>query len=233
MVGGKYYGPKHTNNVAEARAMVDGLVELGKLLSPEIKSVVVKGDSDLIIGFMTKRFKPKKRDLTLLMKHAWEEIKSWVKVRAHFYHVPREFNQVADWMSKLARSLEGDPNLRDLASCKPGGNWPVPPPLALAGPGIEGGEIAATSAAAHKTLVSWEDGGLGVPTCHRCGEEITTRMYECGGCKKTYHGRCLEFKDLPQRLGPWHCKRCKKQFFKEGLRDITLDEDLLGYLSHQ
>lgn len=68
VVGGKYYGPHHTNNVAEARSMVDGLVALRKLLTPDIKSVIVKGDSDLIIGFMTKRYKPKKRDLTLLVK---------------------------------------------------------------------------------------------------------------------------------------------------------------------
>lgn len=67
-VGGKYYGPKHSNNVAEARAMVDGLQKLALFITPAVKEVVVKGDSDLIIGFMTRRFKPKKKDLTLMVK---------------------------------------------------------------------------------------------------------------------------------------------------------------------
>jgi hypothetical protein len=48
--------------------MVDGLLVVGKLITMDVKEVVVKGDSDLVIGFMTKRFKPKKRDLTLLVK---------------------------------------------------------------------------------------------------------------------------------------------------------------------
>lgn len=67
-VGGKYYGPKHSNNVAEARSMVDGLRAVGEFISSSVREVIVKGDSDLIIGFMTKRFRPKKRDLTLLTK---------------------------------------------------------------------------------------------------------------------------------------------------------------------
>lgn len=48
--------------------MVDGLQKLALFITPEVKEVVVKGDSDLIIGFMTRRFKPKKKDLTLMVK---------------------------------------------------------------------------------------------------------------------------------------------------------------------
>jgi hypothetical protein len=70
-------------------------------------------------------------------------VKSWKKVRAHFFHVPRDINQAADWMSKLARTLQGDPDLRDFTTCKRDGRWPVPPPLSLKGPGIEGGGIEA------------------------------------------------------------------------------------------
>lgn len=68
--------------------------------------------------------------------------------------------------------------------------------------------------------------------CKVCNKAIETRVYECGGCATTYHGKCLPMKELPLRLGPWHCKVCRTKFFKEGLRDITLDEPLLTYLSH-
>jgi ribonuclease HI len=92
VVGGKFYGPKHTNNVAEARAMVDGLKAVGSMITDTVREVVIKGDSDLVIGFMTRRFKPKKKDLTLLVKEAWGVVRSWKKVRAHFFHIPRDLN---------------------------------------------------------------------------------------------------------------------------------------------
>lgn len=72
--------------------MIDGLAEIPRFITPMVKEVVIKGDSDLIIGFMTKRFKPKKKELALMVKRAWEQVKSWRTVRAHFFHVPREFN---------------------------------------------------------------------------------------------------------------------------------------------
>ena len=30
--------------------------------------------------------------------------------------------------------------------------------------------------------------------------------------------------------GPWHCERCLDKFRREGIRDATLDEDLIRYL---
>lgn len=92
-----------------------GLVEVGRYLGPDMRNVVIKGDSDLVVGFMTRRFKPKKKDLALLVKAAWDIIKSWKSVRARFYHVPREFNQVADWLSKLAREVKCHFTLADLS----------------------------------------------------------------------------------------------------------------------
>lgn len=195
--GGKYYGPRHTNNVAEARAMVDGLAEMSGCITPAVKSVVVKGDSDLVIGFMTRRFKPKKRELTLLVKAAWEAVKGWKHVRAHFYHVPRDLNQAADWLSKLARDSKGEPDLRDLSTCKRGDTWRIPPPLGLSGPGVQGGSITLDASECSKALVSWESvGNVGV-SCHKCGTLVESRVYQCGGCAKAYHGRCLGVKELP------------------------------------
>jgi hypothetical protein len=42
----------------------------------------------------------------------------------------------------------------------------------------------------------------------------------------------MEDEELPNRRGPWHCHQCRIKFDRMQVRDLTLDEDLLKYLSH-
>lgn len=72
--------------------MLDGVIAMTPLIDINIKSVVLKGDSDLIIGFMAKRYKPKKKELSLIIKQTWEVVKGWKTVKAKFLHVPRDLN---------------------------------------------------------------------------------------------------------------------------------------------
>jgi hypothetical protein len=37
---------------------------------------------------------------------------------------------------------------------------------------------------------------------------------------------------VPQHRGPWYCWICLKRLVKEGVVDVTLDFDLLDFLSH-
>ena len=70
---GKWYGSSApTNNVAEASAVADGLDYVSSLHLP-VSRLMVIGDSDLVINFMLRRYKPGKRELVLLM----ERVQRW------------------------------------------------------------------------------------------------------------------------------------------------------------
>lgn len=83
-------------------------------------------------------------------------VRSWRTVKAHFFHVPREYNVVADWMSKVARLLEADPDLAVEGSCHKDGKWVVAPPLGLEGPGIVGGVLEKDLSGTDLALAVWE-----------------------------------------------------------------------------
>lgn len=71
--GARWYGKSApTNNVAEASAVVDGLRYVSGC-DVNINRLTVIGDSDLVINFMTRRYKPGKRELVLLM----EQVRRW------------------------------------------------------------------------------------------------------------------------------------------------------------
>ena len=63
-----YYGREGlTNNMAEARALVDCIVALGKVRWGDVKGLVVTGNSKLIISFMHRTARPGKRKLVTAM----------------------------------------------------------------------------------------------------------------------------------------------------------------------
>jgi ribonuclease HI len=97
-----YYGQQaQPNNVAEAQAMVEAVRLTIDHIDPEgpRTTVAVVGDSDLIIKFMTKAYKPQKKDLVRLVKEGRDLIATNRKINFVFLHVPRLQNQWADWLS--------------------------------------------------------------------------------------------------------------------------------------
>ena len=63
-----YYGHEGlTSNMAEARALVDCIVTLGKVCWGDVEGLVVTGNSKLIISFMHRTARPGKRKLVTAM----------------------------------------------------------------------------------------------------------------------------------------------------------------------
>ncbi len=73
--------------------------------------MLVVGDSELIIGFVNRKYKPSKKfynrvtDIKLLCKK--------IPVPVKFRHVFRENNQLADWLVNVAKHV---PHSHDLTS---------------------------------------------------------------------------------------------------------------------
>ena len=76
-------------------------------------TLLVRGDTNLIISFMTRQARPGKRELVMLVKQAQELIRGWGRV-VRFQWVAREDNKEADWLSNVAAALEGDVTLSEL-----------------------------------------------------------------------------------------------------------------------
>jgi ribonuclease HI len=63
------------NNVAEAQALVEALQLAVDFVPRETRGqvvVAVKGDSDLVIKFLTKVYRPQKKELVMLVRKAQE-----------------------------------------------------------------------------------------------------------------------------------------------------------------
>ncbi len=56
------------------------------------KTVLVRGDSNLVLSFMTRACKPGKRQLVELVKEARDVIGKWKPTKVAFQHVKREHN---------------------------------------------------------------------------------------------------------------------------------------------
>ena len=70
-------------------------------------------------------------------------------------------------------------------------------------------------------------------TCAQCGQEESEGvLLRCGGCGVHLHRRCVGPTWTRLRSGPWHCRKCLHRFMTEGKADVTLDEELMRYLSH-
>ena len=100
-----------TNNVAEAQAMVRalGVVKAGNWVEHR-GTLLVRGDSNLTISFMTRHARPGKRELVALVKEARDLLKGWGR-KVLFQWVSREENQFADWLANIAASLGEDADL--------------------------------------------------------------------------------------------------------------------------
>ena len=97
--GHKFIGEKATNNQAEYSGLIIGL---NKAIELNIKSLLVNGDSLLIINQMTGKYKCNSENLLPLYNTAKELSKKFVDIK--FQHVYRNFNKRADELSNIAIS---------------------------------------------------------------------------------------------------------------------------------
>lgn len=103
-----FYEGKHcvsqsnTNNYAEYSALLLALLKCQQL---EIKNLIVKGDSNLIIKQVTKEFKIQSENLIPLYKRVLECIKYFKYIS--FEHIEREKNKEADRLANLAINAWG------------------------------------------------------------------------------------------------------------------------------
>ena len=101
-----WYGKdRATNNEAEAGALRDLLSALMRRGVPAgVATVVIFGDSRLVIDFANRAAKPGKASLFLLMREV-ATLKRQLGVKVLFRHVLREQNALADWLTNVARTL--------------------------------------------------------------------------------------------------------------------------------
>jgi ribonuclease HI len=97
--GSKFIGEKATNNEAEYSGLIIGL---NKAIELNIKSLLVNGDSLLIINQMTGKYKCNSENLLPLYNTAKELSKKIIDIQ--FQHVYRNFNKRADELSNIAIS---------------------------------------------------------------------------------------------------------------------------------
>ncbi len=88
------------------------IVKAGGWVEPR-KTLLVRGDTNLIISFMTRAARPGKRELVILVKEAQDTLRGWGR-KVRFQWVPREENRTADWLSNVAAALTSDVNLVQL-----------------------------------------------------------------------------------------------------------------------
>src|SRR5688500_17259405 len=87
---GKFIG-RATNNVAEYRALITAMREAQRLGAT---SVVIRGDSELIIKQMTGVYRVKSPDMRVLYEEAQQVIRNFKA--AKFQHNLRHKNELAD-----------------------------------------------------------------------------------------------------------------------------------------
>ena len=90
-----------TNNKAEYEALLKGL-ELAKSLGAE--SVLVQGNSQLVMGQMNGTYEAKEEQMKRYLNKVRRLIKKFSE--AHFVQVPREENMEADTLAKKASVSE-------------------------------------------------------------------------------------------------------------------------------
>jgi len=95
--GSKFVGEKATNNQAEYSGLIIGLT---KAIELNIKSLLVKGDSLLVINQMTGKYKCNSENLIPFYNSAKELSKRFNNIE--FHHVYRDFNKRADELSNMA-----------------------------------------------------------------------------------------------------------------------------------
>ena len=95
-----FVGKKETNNVAEYTGLISGLQEA---VEQNIKNIIVKGDSLLVIKQMKGEYQVKAEN----MMHLYQKAKKLEKMfdSIAYTHVYREHNKRADALSNQAISL--------------------------------------------------------------------------------------------------------------------------------
>ena len=109
-------------------------------------------------------------------------------MKLHFRHVPRAMNAVADWLTNVARMLEGSANMTAaLEHTHALGKPPWPATLA-ANPPPTNESLAAIQPHAfpEPDLEGGAQGHPVGPTCLSCGQETTDNL-ACWGCGKGVH----------------------------------------------
>jgi ribonuclease HI len=92
-----YIGDKVTNNQAEYNALILGL---NKAIQMNITTLLVRGDSLLVIKQLCGSYKVKSMELLLLYNKVNELTKQFNNIK--FEHVYREYNKRADKLSNIA-----------------------------------------------------------------------------------------------------------------------------------
>lgn len=100
--GYTFVGENETNNVAEYSGLILGLTRAIQL---NIKSLIVEGDSQLVINQMKGDYKVNSSNLRKLYETAKILEKSFDKIS--YNHIYREKNKKADQLSNLAISFYG------------------------------------------------------------------------------------------------------------------------------
>ena len=95
--GSKFIGEKATNNEAEYSGLIIGLT---KAIELNIKSLLVNGDSLLVINQMTGKYKCHSENLLTFYNTAKQLSKQFDKIK--FQHIYRNFNKRADELSNIA-----------------------------------------------------------------------------------------------------------------------------------
>jgi len=95
--GHTFIGEKATNNEAEYSGLIIGL---NKAIELNIKSLLVNGDSLLVINQMTGKYKCNSANLLPFYNLSKELTKKFDTIK--FQHVYRDFNKRADELSNIA-----------------------------------------------------------------------------------------------------------------------------------
>jgi len=95
--GSCFVGEKATNNQAEYTGLILGLQNALKL---NIKSILVKGDSEIVINQLTGKYKCNSPNLKNFHEEAKKLEKNFENIQ--YYHVLRDLNKRADELSNIA-----------------------------------------------------------------------------------------------------------------------------------
>ena len=95
--GSLFVGKKSTNNQSEYSGLIFGLQ---KAIDMNIKTLLVKGDSQLVINQMTGRYKCNSENIIELYERAKDLEKNFEKI--YYLHVLRNLNKRADELSNEA-----------------------------------------------------------------------------------------------------------------------------------
>ena len=115
------HGEKVSNNIAEYEGLIAGLKAVVTL---EVKRLTIKGDSQLLVNFSNKVYKPKDEHMEAYLAEVHRMEKQFWGLELQ--HVPRGTNQEADDIAKRAsRRLPQEPGVFEERLFKPSATPPL------------------------------------------------------------------------------------------------------------